>query len=45
MEELTFLAIELSTYGTICRRVQQTLLAFASLTSLLIIIVFYCIVN
>jgi len=32
IEEITFLAIESSTYGITCRLVQQTLLAFASLT-------------
>ena len=42
---INFLAIESSTYGITCRRVQQTLLAFASLTSHLIMIIFYCIVN
>jgi len=40
-----FLAIESSTYGITCRLVQQTLLAFASLTSHLITITFYCTVN
>ena len=40
-----FLAIESSTYGITCRLVQQTLLAFASLTSHLITIIFYCTVN
>ena len=42
IEELTFLAIEPSTYGITCRLIQHTLLAFASLTSLLIMIIFYC---
>jgi len=37
-----FSAIESSTYEIICRLVQQTLPAFASLTSHLITIIFYC---
>jgi len=45
IEELTFLAIESSTYGITCRLVQQTLIAFASLTSQLVTIIFYCTVN
>jgi len=45
IEELTFLAIESSTYGITCSLVQQTLIAFASLTSQLVTIIFYCTVN
>ena len=37
-----FFAIESSTNGITCRRVQQTLLAFASLSSHLIMMIFYC---
>jgi len=45
IEEITFSAIESSTYGITGCLVQQILQAFASLTSHLMTIIFYCTIN